>query len=155
LVAQRGPDLCSFYVEALPYQKGVRSSGAWLKKYISEKLPLPIEPPQKRLDDPDLTPAENEREANQRPPLPDPAAKELWERVVDDLSGQMDGSTFQVWFEGTVPTALERDVLTLAVPNSLAREYIESRFGKPIESLLKERLSEKASLLVVVGSANQ
>jgi hypothetical protein len=38
----------------------------------------------------------------------------------------------------------------------LAKEYIESRFGEFIESLLKKRLSnEKASLLIVVGSANQ
>jgi chromosomal replication initiation ATPase DnaA len=41
------------------------------------------------------------------------------------------------------------------VPNTFAKEYIESRFGELIESLLKKRLSEKASLLVVVGSANQ
>jgi hypothetical protein len=155
LVAERGPDLCSYYVEALPYQKGVRSSGAWLKKYISEKLPLPVEPPQKRLDDPDLAPAQNERETNQWPPSPDPAAKELWERVIDDLSGQIDGSSLHVWFERTVPTALERENLTLAVPNFFAKEYIETRFGELIESALKERLSKKASLLVIVGgSAN-
>ena len=156
LVTERGPDLCSYYVEALPYQKGVRSSGAWLKKYISEKLPLPVEPPQKRLDDPDLAPTENERDANQWPPPPDPAAKELWERVIDDLSSQIDGSSLHVWFEGTVPTALEGHVLTLAVPNSFAKDYIETRFGELIESALKERLSKKASLLVIVGgSADQ
>jgi Replication initiator protein A/DnaA N-terminal domain len=155
LVYECGPELCNYYVNALPYQKGVRNSGAWLKKYINEKLPLPIEPPQKRLDDPDLAPAGNEREANQWPPPPDSGAKELWERVIDDLSGQMNGSTFHVWFEGTVPTALERDILTLTVPNSLAKEYIEGRFGELIESLLKKRLSERASLLVVVDSANQ
>jgi hypothetical protein len=115
-------------------------------QYVSEKLPLPIKPPQMRPDDPDLTPAKDEREAKQWPPLPNPAAKALWERVIDDLSGQMDGSTFHVWFEGTIPTALERDVLTPAVPNSLAKEYIESRYAELIESSLRRKLSEKASL---------
>ena len=54
LVDRRGPDVCNFYVQALPYQKNVRDPGAWLKKYVGERLPLPVEPPQRRLDEAEI-----------------------------------------------------------------------------------------------------
>ena len=89
------------------------------------------------------------------PPDPDPQALPLWEAVLEDMSEHINAPSLRVWFEGTVPTALKDETLILSTPNSFAKEYIESRFGELIESLLKKRLSEKASLLVVVGSANQ
>jgi chromosomal replication initiation ATPase DnaA len=58
-------------------------------------------------------------------------------------------------FDGISPVGLEDSILTVAVPNYLAKEYVETRFGELIESLLKGRLSQKASLSVVVGSADQ
>jgi chromosomal replication initiator protein len=90
-------------------------------------------------------------------PPSDPAAEELWEQVLQDAKDDIeDVSSLRVWFDGITPVDLQGDVLSIAVPNSFAKEYIESRFGEFIESLLKKRLSnEKASLLVVVGSANQ
>jgi hypothetical protein len=93
--------------------------------------------------------------ADAPPPPPDPTAQELWERVLADGVGEIDDTSLHVWFEGIVPISLEKETLTIGVPNSFAKEYIESRFGELIESLLKKRLSQEASLLVVVGSANQ
>jgi chromosomal replication initiator protein len=85
---------------------------------------------------------------------PDPAAEELWEQVLQDAEDDIeDVSSLHVWFDGIIPVGLQEDVLSIAVPNSFAKQYIESRFGEFFESLLKKRLSEKASLLVVVGSA--
>jgi hypothetical protein len=59
LIHEQGAEACRFYVEALPYQKNVRSPGAWLKKFIGERLPLPIEPPQRRLYEADVAPVES------------------------------------------------------------------------------------------------
>jgi chromosomal replication initiator protein len=86
---------------------------------------------------------------------PDPAAEELWEQVLQDAEDDIeeDVSSLRVWFDGITPVGLQEDVLSIAVPNTFAKEYIKSRFGEFIESLLKKRLSEKASLLVVVSSA--
>jgi chromosomal replication initiation ATPase DnaA len=36
----------------------------------------------------------------------------------------------------------DSEVIALAVPNSFAKEYIESRFGERIESLLRERATQ-------------
>jgi hypothetical protein len=89
-------------------------------------------------------------------PTPDPAAEGVWRETLDAAAADVDSSSLSVWFEGITPVSLEAATLTISVPNTFAKEYIESRFGGFIESLLKKRLSnEKASLLVVVGSANQ
>ena len=89
------------------------------------------------------------------PPPPDPAAEELWEQILQDAEVDIEVSSLRSWFDGTSPIGLEDSTLTIAVPNSFAKEYIETRFGERIESLLRERLSQKASLFVVVGSATQ
>ena len=91
--------------------------------------------------------------AETQPPPPDPAAEELWEQVLQDAEGHIeDVSSLRVWFDGISPIGLEDSTLTVAVPNSFAKEYIETRFGELLESSLKERLSKKASLRVVVGA---
>jgi len=86
------------------------------------------------------------------PPDLDPAAEELWEQVLQNAEGDIDVSSLRVWFDGISPIGLQDDVLSIAVPNSFAKEYIETRFGELLESSLKERLCKKASLRVVVGA---
>ncbi|MBA3390127.1 MAG: hypothetical protein H0U02_12330, partial [Rubrobacter sp.] len=51
-----------------------------------------------------------------------------------------------VWFEGAIPVALRHDVLTVSVPSSVAREYIERRFGSSLEEALRPLLGEGARL---------
>jgi chromosomal replication initiation ATPase DnaA len=42
------------------------------------------------------------------------------------------------------------EYLTISVPNPFAREYIETRFKAALETALREELTGKASLRVVV-----
>lgn len=163
LVAERGHDACSFYVEALPYQKGIRDTGAWLRKYIKDRLPLPVEPPQRRLEEADVLDtiardgdsghADGIASKPPPPPKPDSAAEELWTAVLEDVASELDDPSLAVWFEGAVPIALEDEELTIRVPNPFAKEYTETRFGPLIEASLKERLSGDASLQVAVTEA--
>ncbi len=82
---------------------------------------------------------------------PDPAAEEVWERVVIDLEDGIDVSSLRVWFTDTFGADLEGRTLTLAVPNAFAKEYIESRFAGVLAEALVGRLGEGATLEVVVG----
>ena len=155
LVATQGPETCTLYVDALPYQKGVRNPGAWLKKYIEEALPLPVEPPQRRLEEADAAPrGEGVRGFSQPPssPPPHPDAQELWEAVLADLIENSNVPSLRVWFKDAVATSLDDAALTLTVPNGIAEEHIGSRFKEGIESLLKERLSDRARLRLEVSS---
>ena len=82
---------------------------------------------------------------------PDPAAEEVWERVVIDLEDGIDVSSLRVWFTDTFGADLEGRALTVAVPNPFAKEYIESRFAGVLEETLADHLGEGAGLEVVVG----
>jgi hypothetical protein len=171
LVATHGPERCLFYAEAVNRQKGVVTRAGWIVSAIKEgwairdaaqpalQYSLPDAPVESGAEDHASPRSQQEVDRSPLPPYvppePDPAAEELWEQVLQDAEGHIeDVSSLRVWFDGISPIGLEDSILTVAVPNSFAKEYIESRFAELIESLLKKRLSEKASLLVVVGSAN-
>ena len=71
--------------------------------------------------------------------------------VVSEVQDRIDVSSLRVWFEGSFGTSLEGHTLTVAVPNSFAKEYIESRFGDVLEEAVVSRLGEGARLEVIVG----
>jgi hypothetical protein len=167
LVVTHGPDTCLYYADAVNRQKGVLSRAGWIISAIKGgwaihdaaqatlQDSLPEAPAEGAEDDASPHSEQGADPSPPSPPRPDPAAAEVWEKVLQDAEADIDASYLRVWFDGITPVGLQEDVLSIAVPNTLAKEYIESRFGEFIESLLKKRLSERASLLVVVDSANQ
>jgi len=56
-----------------------------------------------------------------------------------------------VWFEGCTAVGLDADTLSVAVPNSFAKEYIETRFKDLLKEELRSLLSPAAEIDVVVG----
>ena len=175
LVASHGASRAMQYVEALPYQKGVRNPAGWLRKAIEEGYELDMPPaagathddgastgeqqpsaedPQGKLPLEDLAPASDTKPPSPSPSPPtepDPAAALLWGEILEDLAEEIDTPSWRVWFEGTVPIALRFNTLVLEVPNSFAHEYIGSRFRDPILSALGSRLDEKADLQLVIA----
>jgi len=83
--------------------------------------------------------------------VPDPQAEEEWGLLLGDVQEEIDVSSLRIWFEGIVPVRLNDDTLTISVPNSFAKEYIESRFGVLLTEILCRRIGEDARLEVVVG----
>jgi hypothetical protein len=167
LVVTHGPDRCLFYAEAVNHQKGVVTRAGWIVSAIKGGWAI-RDAAQITLQDslPETPVGGAEDQASPRseqgadrsppppyvPPDPDPAAEEVWEQVLQDAEGDIDVSSLRVWFDGISPIGLEDSTLSIAVPNSFAKEYIETRFGELLESSLREKLSKKASLCVVVGA---
>ena len=91
---------------------------------------------------------------DQTPPPPlqsDPAAEEAWRQVVSDIEERIDVSSLRVWFKQSFGTDLEGRTLSVAVPNTFAKEYIETRFGGVLTQAAASRLGEGARVEVVVG----
>jgi hypothetical protein len=162
LVRCHGPEICRLQVESLRFQKGVEDPPAWLRWAIETGHPLPNHlRPQPSLI------GEGESASRPFPPLrttgsggaswredsasgPSPAAEELWEQVLQDAEGEIDASSVRVWFEGITPVGLRDDVLTISVPNSFAKQYIETRFGDLIRQGLRKHQGAGARLEVEV-----
>ena len=167
LVVTHGPERCLFYADAVNHQKGVLSRAGWIvcaikggwairdvaQTTLQDSLPeTPVEGAEDQASPRTEQGADRSPPPPYVPPDPDPAAQEVWEQVLQDAEGDIDVSSLRVWFDGISPIGLEDSTLSIAVPNSFAKEYIETRFGQLLESSLKESLSNQASLRVVVGA---
>jgi plasmid replication initiation protein len=156
LVLKHGPEHCLHYVEALPYQEGVRDVGAWLRKYIENGWPVKGAEDHKELElrlpveEFDVSPPRPERRPE--PPEPDPDALELWMWILQHAAGETGAPSLKVWFEGTVPVALDGTTLSIWVPNSFAQEYIEARFKETLESSMRAKLGSDAHIVVRCAS---
>jgi hypothetical protein len=80
------------------------------------------------------------------PPPPHPSAEGPWRDTLDAAAAEIDSYSLSVWFEGITPVDLEDGTLTISVPNTFAREYIETRFRDVLERHLREQLGHGAAL---------
>ena len=69
--------------------------------------------------------------------------------VLDRVSEHINQPSLRVWFEGTKPVDLYEDRLEISVPNSFAKEYIESRFKPILEEALDSTLGREDTTLAV------
>lgn len=167
LVVEHGPKRCAACVQAMPFQnKQVRVPKAWLRWAIPDARFDPyvflrgeLEPG----ENPDGGPATDAQDsaeapgsdegADDVPPtlLSEPRAENVWEEILARSSEQIDVTSLRVWFEGCRAVGLDGDTLSVGVPNSFAKEYIESRFKELLEGELRALLSPAAALEIVVG----
>jgi chromosomal replication initiator protein len=76
-------------------------------------------------------------------------AEEVWSQVLDRVSEHINTPSFKVWFEGTRPVDLYEQRLEISVPNSFAKEYIESKFRPLLEEALGSVIDQEDPTLVV------
>jgi chromosomal replication initiator protein len=83
--------------------------------------------------------------------------EDVWVEVLDRVSEHINTPSLRVWFEGTRPVGLYEDRLEISVPNSFAKEYIESRFKPLLEEALDSTLGREETTLIVSieGARNQ
>ncbi len=80
-----------------------------------------------------------------------PRVEQVWTEVMDRAAEHIDVSSLRVWFDGIRPVDLDEDRMEISVPNTFAKEYIESRFRPLLEEMLGSVLGREASLVVSVG----
>jgi plasmid replication initiation protein len=83
-------------------------------------------------------------------PTPDPSAEGPWRETLDAVATEIDSSSLSVWFEGMTPVNLKENTLTISVPNTFAKEYIETRFQEMLERHLCRKLGHGAALKIEI-----
>jgi DnaA N-terminal domain len=160
LVVSHGAERCLHYAEALDTQEGIRNRASFLVSAIRKgyALPEPPEPAQETQETSRIADAPQERETKPHtieptpPPPSDPAAEELWSRVLEHAEEEIDASSLRVWFGAVTAVALGSNSLTISLPTPFAKEYIETRFKAALEDALRQEVSQDAALHVVVGA---
>ena len=157
LVVSHGAERCLLYAETLDAQEGIRNRASFLVSAIRKGYALPEPPDQEPLEpsfESSVEPHPPENPEAFPPPTPDPAADELWTRVLQNAEGEIDAS-LRVWFAGVTAVDLGSESLTISVPTPFAKDYIETRFKPTLEAVLSQELSDGASLRVVVHPAGE
>ncbi|MCU1493453.1 MAG: dnaA [Acidimicrobiaceae bacterium] len=65
-------------------------------------------------------------------------AQQLWDECAGAIQSQVSDATWRTWFASITPVAVSNGVLVLAVPNSLVKERLESRF----EGLIRDAMHD-------------
>ncbi len=81
------------------------------------------------------------------------AANDLWQRGAGLLRSQLGDATWRTWLEGIRPLGLSGGVLTLSVPNAVARQRIEGSYARMIQEALRQTAAVEVRLDVVVQTA--
>ena len=158
LVLEHGPDHCLYYVELLPYQKGVRDRGAWLRKYVENGWPLKApdepQPPTPRsgmiAGSAPLLPVTPADRNTDQPLVPEhePDADELFAALLGDLQAASPDVSSCSWIDGYPIASLEGHTLTLTLPTAVARDYVDVELRPGLEAALRDRLIPDALLRV-------
>jgi hypothetical protein len=170
LVSRYGPERCQRYADAAPFQKNLRNRPGWLKKAVENGYELD-QPPAQSYTKLHNTPGEEIRSPhgkNGGGQLPlgaavaegedvtaegtvgvvveDAGAAAAWGRLLDRLCSETEASYAANWFDGMVATSFDSGVLYVFAPNSIARDYVEDRFGPALRELLTEEFGPAVSL---------
>ncbi len=78
-------------------------------------------------------------------------AEQAWQPVLTQLQMEMPKASFDTWVRGTRPLTYENGILTVAVRNAYARDWLESRLSSTISRLLVGVLNSSVAVNFVVA----
>lgn len=82
----------------------------------------------------------------------DGGQKELWEKTLNIMKGEMSEVSFNTWIKSAVPLSLANDVLRLGVPNNFTKEILETRYQDLLINALKIISSKKYNIEFTIAS---
>ncbi len=80
---------------------------------------------------------------------------QAWQSVLAQLQLDMAKASFDTWVRDTVPLSYDSGILTVAVPNAYARDWLEGRLSSVVNRLLIGILNSNATVNFVVGQAEE
>src|SRR5512142_3150874 len=80
---------------------------------------------------------------------------QAWQSVLAQLQLDMAKASFDTWVRDTYPLSYEAGILTIAVPNAYARDWLESRLASTVNRLLIGVMDSNATVNFVVAHADE
>ncbi len=77
--------------------------------------------------------------------------EQTWKSILDQLQTDMPRASFETWVRDTKALSYTGGVLTIAVRNAYARDWLESRLASTVDRLLVGIQSENAQVNFVVA----
>src|SRR6056297_793361 len=64
--------------------------------------------------------------------------KELWQKVLAQIQNKISSTNFATWFKKTKIISKKDKCITIAVPNSFAKEWLKNKYNDDIKKILEE-----------------
>jgi chromosomal replication initiator protein len=79
-------------------------------------------------------------------------AEHAWQSVLGQLQMEMPKASFDTWVRDTMPVSYDAGVMTVAVRNAYARDWLDSRLTTNVTRILTDLTDAKVSVNFVVSS---
>lgn len=76
----------------------------------------------------------------------------IWNQVLQSLAEEIDASSFDIWFSMVKFETVRNDRLYISVPNSLTKEWIESRYLDNLQNKLRSLTNQDIELFFTTES---
>ena len=80
---------------------------------------------------------------------------QAWQSVLAQLQLDMAKASFDTWVRDTYPLSYENGILTIAVPNAYARDWLDGRLASTVNRLLIGIMNSNATVNFVVAQAEE
>ena len=72
----------------------------------------------------------------------------IWNQVLQSLADEIDASSFDIWFSMVKFETVRNDRVYISVPNSLTKEWIESRYLGNLQNKLRSLTNQEIELIL-------
>lgn len=80
--------------------------------------------------------------------------EELWQSVLAQIQLNISPANFATWFANTKISSTEEDIITVSVPNSFSKEWLEQKYHKDILKILKSLDDNIKDVKYIVSPVN-
>lgn len=77
--------------------------------------------------------------------------QELWQATLSKIEFNLSRPNFLTWFQQTGILNVEKNVVTIAVPNTFVKEWLENKYHKIILHALREISSDIKEIIYIIG----
>ncbi len=79
--------------------------------------------------------------------------EELWQSVLAQIQLNISSANFATWFKNTGVVSQKNGLITICVPNSFAKEWLENKYGRTILKILRDLDEEIKEVKYTIGKA--
>lgn len=80
---------------------------------------------------------------------------DLWQAALAKIELSLSRPSFLTWFQETGISNLENGVATISVPNAFAKEWLQSKYHKPILHALREVSTDVRDITYIIGRTDK
>ncbi|WP_410506295.1 chromosomal replication initiator protein DnaA [Haloimpatiens sp. FM7315] len=78
--------------------------------------------------------------------------KQIWEKTLNIIKGELTEVSFNTWIKSIIPFGIDKDTVTLAVPNNFTKEILENRYKSLISNGINIVTSKKYNIEFLIAT---